>query len=101
MPIITDQNIVPLVVSIGGTIVAILRANKAQSTAVANHAETLAHIKRLDDHNDVVGATAIAALADSVPITSIPALTAAVQTPPIVSNVTGGVGDIGPSNAGN
>lgn len=53
MPIVTAQNIVPLVVAIGGTvssigaaIVGIIKANKAQATADTNHAETRA---RLDD----------------------------------------------------
>lgn len=73
--VVTDQNIVPLFTAITALVTAIgaIINNKR------NHAETMRNVARLDAHNNTVGATAIAALADSVPVTAIPALTQAVD----------------------
>lgn len=78
MPIVTENNIVPLVHT-ALTGLALIIAAWAKLTADANHKETLRHIQRLDDHNNSVGVAVATALADSVPITSVAALSAAAK----------------------
>ena len=72
MPIITDQNIVPVISAITVLVGVLLKRN-----IDSNHTETMTNIKRLDDHANTIGASTVAALADSVPITAIPAIVAA------------------------
>jgi len=75
MPIVNSDNIVSLITAV----TALVTAVGAIINGYRNHQETKANIARIDAHNDTVGATAISALADSVPISAIPALAATTR----------------------